>query len=487
MCGICGIFGYVKSAEKLRATVWAMTDALNHRGPDAKGVWIGSDSIGFGHARLSIIDLSESGSQPMHSKDGRYTICYNGEIYNYRDLKDLLDKEGITLRGQSDTEVLVECIARWGIDWAIERAHGMFAIALWDNHLREMTLIRDRFGEKPLYYGLIGRVLVFSSELHSFRKHPDFEFNVDSKALSAFVKYNYVPSPLCILKGFKKLPAGSKISGKHAKEFFEKSPITYWNATKANHATACSIDEFENQLRSVVSRQMLSDVPLGCFLSGGVDSSLITAIAQQQLSTPIDTFTIGFNETDFDESIYAAKVAKHLGTNHTEWIINQTDVLDLIPKVGQTYDEPFGDSSQLPTMLLSQMTRQEVTVCLSGDGGDEMFGGYTRYDWAQNIDRWVRRIPRPIKRGLNWAYKRRDVGDWVSTYHKLEKLFPVKFNHVGDKFEKISGLLEGQSGQEYLYETLLTHWLDPTKIVVKGVDYSHVTGSFLESYSFMET
>ena len=486
MCGICGVFGYRKEPTQLSALVTAMVGELRHRGPDAKGVWTDASGIGFGHARLAIIDLSEHGKQPMQSRDGRYTICYNGEIYNYKELRNALEKEGSILRGHSDTEVLLECVARWGIDWVLARAHGMFAIALWDKLAGELTLIRDRFGEKPLYYGMIGGELVFSSELHAMRKHPEFVFNVDRQALSAYVKYNYVPSPLCILQGFKKLPAGSKLTGKTASEIFEKVPEIFWNPLDTDRSRAHSIGEFEELLQTVVTRQMVSDVPLGCFLSGGVDSSLITAIAQQNASSPVATFTIGFQEEAYDESKYAAAVARHLGTNHTEWVINQSDVLNLMPSIARTYDEPFGDSSQLPTMLLSKMTRKEVTVCLSGDGGDELFGGYSRYERGQKLDQLVSKIPRAAKKGLNWIYRQRDLDDWVSTYRKVENILPGKITNVKDKIAKFGGLMDVQGGKEYLYESLLTHWNDPTLVVKDGVDYSHVKGEFAGDLSFME-
>jgi asparagine synthase (glutamine-hydrolysing) len=463
-----------------------MVGELKHRGPDANGVWVHDGHIGFGHARLAVIDLSESGQQPMHSRDGRYTICYNGEIYNYEALRGYLDKEGIALRGHSDTEVLLECTSLWGLDWVVERAHGMFSIALWDNHNKELSLVRDRFGEKPLYYGLLNGQFVFSSELKSFRKHPDFVFNVDREALSAYVKYNYVPSPLCILQGFRKLPAGSKIVGRSPAELFARTPEVYWHPTNVDRSPEATIDDFENELEQVVARQMVSDVPLGCFLSGGIDSSLITAIAQRHSTKPVDTFTIGFTEKAFDESEHASAVAKHLGTNHTEWIIGQGDVLNLIPSVARTYDEPFADSSQLPTMLLSKMTRQNVTVCLSGDGGDELFGGYARYEKGEKIDSSFSRVPGPARKSLDWIYRRRSLTDWVSSYNRIRKFLPLGISNVDDKLDKFGSLLGASNVQEQLYDGLLTHWGDPPSVVQQGVNYSLVSGKFRQDLSFME-
>jgi len=486
VCGICGVLGFKDEPSGLAPLVSEMVAELNHRGPDARGVWVHDGHVGFGHARLAVIDLSESGQQPMHSRDGRYTICYNGEIYNYQTLRRHLEKEGLTLRGHSDTEVLLECAALWGVDWVIERAHGMFSIALWDNQNKQLTLVRDRFGEKPLYYGLLKGQLVFSSELKPFRKHPDFVFNVNREALSAYVKYNYVPSPLCMLEGFRKLPAGSKIVGSSPAELYAQTPQVYWHPTRVDRSAVATIDEFEEELNQVVARQMVSDVPLGCFLSGGVDSSLITAIAQSQSSQSVDTFTIGFTEKAFDESEYALSVARHLGTKHTEWIIDQGDILNLVPSVAQTYDEPFADSSQLPTMLLSKMTRQNVTVCLSGDGGDELFGGYARYDRGQRMDSAFSRIPNPVRKSLDWVYRRRQVTDWVSTYKRAGKILPLSVSNIDDKLGKFGSVLGAGHRQEQLYDGLLSHWSDPAAIVKQGVDFSLVEGKFRDDMTFME-
>lgn len=486
MCGICGVLGFKNESSGLTSLITEMVAEINHRGPDARGVWTHDGHVGFGHARLAVIDLSDSGQQPMHSQDGRYTICYNGEIYNYKTLRRHLEKEGLTLRGHSDTEVLLECAALWGLDWVIERAHGMFSIALWDNQSKQLTLVRDRFGEKPLYYGLLNGQFVFSSELKPFRKHPDFVFSVNREALSAYVKYNYVPSPLCMLDGFKKLPAGTRIVGSSPVELYDQTPQIYWHPMRVDRSPVATIDEFEQELNRVVARQMVSDVPLGCFLSGGIDSSLITAIAQTQSTQAVDTFTIGFTEKEFDESEHASSVSRHLGTNHTEWVIDQSDILDLVPRVAQTYDEPFADSSQLPSMLLSAMTRQNVTVCLSGDGGDELFGGYARYGRGQKMDATFARIPKPVRKSLDWIYRRRQLADWVSTCSRVEKLLPLNLSNVDDKLSKFSSVLAAGHAQEQLYDGLISHWHDPVAVVQQGVEFSLVDGKFRDDMTFVE-
>lgn len=374
MCGIGGIFSTGQTEDNLRQISQAMSQLLHHRGPDDSGVWTDARGIGLGHARLSIVDLSAAGKQPMSSKSGRYVLCYNGEIYNFRDLQSSLEAKGVYLTGHSDTEAIVESIDAFGLDWTIRNSHGMFAFALWDRDNRNLTLVRDRFGEKPLYYGLIGNDLVFASELKAVRAHSAFAFSLDKESLSGFVKYGYIGGAECIYSGFKKLPAASIVSGATAQELFDCTAQTYWNA-EVSESTG-SVDELERVLTDVIGKQMIADVPTGSFLSGGVDSSLITALMQKQSSRAIDTFTIGFQNPEYDESKYAKEVSTHLGTNHTEWIIDENDILNLIPDLASIYDEPFADSSQLPTTLLSRLTSQSVTVCLSGDGGDELFYGY---------------------------------------------------------------------------------------------------------------
>lgn len=485
MCGICGILSFSQSESGLAEMAESMVGTIKHRGPDGQGIYSDDSGIGLGHARLSIIDLSELGKQPMHSSCGRYVISYNGEIYNFKSLAEKLEKAGIRLRGDSDTEVLLEGIALWGLEATLAKISGMFAIALWDRQDKKLSLARDRFGEKPLYYGLIKGQFVFASEIRAFRKHPDFSLNINRQALSAYVKYNYIPSPLCILDGFYKLPSATYISGCTPQQLIQEEPKKFWNCYDDSKKVECSIDGFEDLLTRVVDNQMISDVPLGSFLSGGIDSSLITAIAQSISDRPIDTFTIGFKEKEFDESEFASKVARHLGTNHKEWVITQKDILDMVPTVGAMYDEPFGDSSQLPTALLSRMTRQEVTVCLSGDGGDELFGGYSRYDWALKLERWLGRIPKPVQKSFQWLYSKRELEDWERTYQFFDRFLPLNFSHFGDKLEKLNSIV-GQSEQEGLYEILLTHWHFPERLVVGGSDYSTVKGSFNPNLSFIE-
>ncbi len=484
MCGIAGIFSQKLSKETLVNIASNMAQTLHHRGPDAKGVW-SCESVGFGHARLAIVDLSAQGLQPMSSACGRYTICFNGEIYNYLELGEKLQQRSIALRGNSDTEVLIESISEFGLENALRAARGMFAFGLWDAKHKRITLGRDRLGEKPLYYGMCNGDLVFASELKAFRELPGFSASVDRSALSAFVKYKYVPTPACILKGYKKLPAATTIAGRNAAEVYESEPDAYWKYDEARVEYA-TVDGLEELLLSTIEKEMRSDVPIGCFLSGGIDSSLVTSLMQSLSENPIHTFTIGFSEKDFDESVHARNVATHLGTKHTEWIIGENDVLDLVQELPKIYDEPFGDSSQLPTTLLSRMTRKNVTVCLSGDGGDELFCGYSRYFWAQKVKNSLGKVPSPIRRAVARAIDLRSPDQWSAYYNKLPRfLGGNRINNFGNKLEPISRFCADANDEE-LYDFFLADWKQPQDLVVGGQNISIVKGSFGRNRSFME-
>ena len=399
MCGIAGLFLPGGSDEsRLAAVAREMTEALAHRGPDAAGFWTnGSGGVAFGHRRLAVIELSEAGVQPMRSDCGRLTVTFNGEIYNHLDIRGELEAAGAApnWRGHSDTETLLYAIRHWGLESALQRFSGQFAFALWDERERTLTLARDRFGEKPLFYGWSGRDLVFASELKALAIHPAWSPSMDRKALTSFMRYSYVPAPSTIWAGIQKLPPASYVSF-DAKVVAGSmpSPKPYWSlrevvvAAQARRITdeREAVAELQRLLSLAIKRQCLSDVPLGAFLSGGIDSSTIVTLMQAQASQPVRTFTIGFCEAAFDEAAEARKVAACLGTQHTELYIDPETARKVIPKLPTMYDEPFADSSQIPTHLVSALARQHVTVALSGDAGDELFGGYNRHVWGDSLN-----------------------------------------------------------------------------------------------------
>ncbi|MDP7599390.1 MAG: asparagine synthase (glutamine-hydrolyzing), partial [Acidimicrobiales bacterium] len=389
MCGISGVLapGDRGTGQPRREVVTAMASVLRHRGPDASGTWLDpSGRMALGHTRLAIVDLSDAGAQPMTSRDGRWTITYNGEVYNTEDLRRSLGPVG--WRGHSDTEVLVEHIARHGVQRTLRAAKGMFAFGCWDAHEAELWLARDRFGEKPLYYGLHQGAFLFASELKALRAVPGFDPDIDRRALTEYFRWTNVPSPMTIYEGVCKLPPAHFLRVSQLASMPEPQP--YWSALDSAGAAPPlsdgveAVDLLGEVLDRAVGAQMVSDVPLGAFLSGGVDSSSVVAAMQRQSSVPVRTFTIGFSEPAYDESGYAAEVAAALGTDHTELVVSPGDAMRVIPDLPRIYDEPFADSSQIPTFLVSRMAREHVTVALSGDGGDELFGGYDRY---QQIER----------------------------------------------------------------------------------------------------
>ncbi|MGH6989437.1 MAG: asparagine synthase (glutamine-hydrolyzing), partial [Stellaceae bacterium] len=408
---MCGLTGFLDSGpaprESRAATVAAMTQTLHHRGPDDGGVWIDDEAgIALGHRRLSIIDLSPLGHQPMVSADGRYVVVFNGEIYNFNALSEQLKQTGETLRGHSDTEVLLEAVALWGVERAIGECEGMFAIAFWDRRERRLTLARDRAGIKPLYWGRMpDGTFLFGSELKALRRHPSWRGEIDRDALALFMRFGYVPAPRSIYRNVFKLEPGALLTvTRGAAPRLER----YWDAAQmATHAMADpvpgaeadAIATLEQLMLRSVANEMISDVPLGAFLSGGIDSSLVTALMQSMSPRPIKTFTIGFHSERFDEATHAAAVAKHLGTEHTELYVSDEAVRAVIPNLPVWYDEPFADASQIPTYLVSRLARDHVTVALSGDGGDELFAGYPWYRWGRRFDRAVGAWPLPLRRG----------------------------------------------------------------------------------------
>ena len=414
MCGITGFFDPDRRAgdDESTATVLRMADTLQHRGPDDRGAWVDAEAgLALGFRRLAIVDLSAEGHQPMVSASGRYVLAFNGEVYNHADLRrELVASGAAPFRGQSDTEVMLAAFERWGPDRALERFVGMFAFALWDRRERILRLARDRIGEKPLYYGWAGGGLVFGSELKALRAYPGFSGEVDREALALYMRFGYVPAPHSIYRGIRKLPPGTSLTidaGRTVAAGALPDPVPYWSARRAAEAGAAApfegteaeaADRLEALLREAVGLQMVADVPLGAFLSGGVDSSTIVALMQAQSPRPVKTFTIGFEEAGYDEARYAKEVARHLGTEHTELYVTPAEAREVIPSLPTLYDEPFADSSAIPTYLVSRMARRQVTVSLSGDGGDELFGGYSWYPRTVQVWDKVRRLPRALRR-----------------------------------------------------------------------------------------
>jgi asparagine synthase (glutamine-hydrolysing) len=412
MCGIAGFWDHRHdwTEPDLRALVSRMTATLRHRGPDDSGTWIARDSgIALGHTRLSILDLSPAGHQPMASRCGRYQVVFNGEIYNFRELRAELEGHGHTFSGQSDTEVLLAAIAQWGVAAAVSRFVGMFVFACWDIRDQRLSLVRDRLGIKPLYYGWMNGVLLFASELKALRQYARFDAVIDRDALALFLRHNYIPAPWSIYRGIRKLPPGTWLSISSGES--QPDPVPYWNPPDVMaHAKAQpyrgsaeeAAADLDQLLRDAVRLRMIADVPLGAFLSGGIDSSLVVALMQAQSRRPVRTFTIGFEERQYNEAHAAEAVARHLGTDHTVCYVSPQEARDVIPRLPEMYDEPFADSSQIPTFLVSQLARRHVTVSLSGDGGDELFGGYPRYFHIDRLWRALCRIPSPL-RGLTGA------------------------------------------------------------------------------------
>jgi asparagine synthase (glutamine-hydrolysing) len=456
MCGLTGFVGVPQSSDSLRSTVRGMTDAIVHRGPDDSGEWVDAErGLAFGFRRLAIVDLSAAGHQPMTSASGRYVIVFNGEVYNYEDIRRELRGIGRApdFRGHSDTEVMLAAIEAWGVEAAVRRFVGMFAFAVWDRTEHALHLVRDRMGVKPMYYGFSGRTFLFGSELKALRRHPDFNTVVDPAAVAAYLRYLYVPAPLSIYDGICKQMPGTIVTLRAGTRNVETR--TYWSAAQAasngianrfRGTEAEAAEALDALLRDAVALRMMADVPLGVFLSGGVDSSLVTALMQAQASQPVKTFTIGFQEGAYDEARYAAAIAKHLGTAHTELYVTPKDALDVIPLLPQMYDEPFADSSQIPTYLVSKMARQHVTVSLSGEGGDEVFGGYRRYFEGQRVLRTFGGVPGPLRQLLGRA---------------MLATPPVLWDRVmkqgGTQMQKLGRVLAARDLND-LYFELVTHW-----------------------------
>jgi asparagine synthase (glutamine-hydrolysing) len=485
MCGITGFVDrHAPGADQLRGTVESMTATLHHRGPDDTGCWVDeSAGVAFGHCRLAVLDLSEHGHQPMHSGHGRYVLNYNGEIYNFAEVRSQLEAIGTRFRGSGDTEVLVAAIERWGLVDALGRCNGMFALALWDRQERTLSLARDRMGEKPLYYGWSGGRFLFGSELKAVRAHPAFDASVDRDALTLYLRHNCVPAPYSIYQGIRKLPPGTTLTLSEAQTQRPgqlPEPRPYWSLAEAVTAGTsrrfdggvdAATDDLDALLRDAVGIRTYADVPLGAFLSGGIDSSLIAALMQAQATSKVKTFTVAFDDRTYNEAGDAQRVAAHLGTEHTELLVSHDDALEVVPSLGRLYDEPFSDSSQLPTYLLSRLTREHVTVALSGDGGDELFGGYNRYRWASGTWDRLRRIPQPLRAGLGSALDAVPPRWWDGAYQRVEPALPrrLRVRMPGNKVQKMAGVL-GSDDLADLHLRLASHVQHPERLVLGGVE-----------------
>jgi asparagine synthase (glutamine-hydrolysing) len=468
------------SAEQMRKTILRMVEPLAHRGPDDEAVWVEIEQgVGLGHRRLSIVDLSTGGRQPMRSADGRYVITYNGEIYNFLELRQELDARSHRFRGRSDTEVMLAAIVEWGLERALERFNGMFAFALWDRGTRTLHLVRDRAGEKPLFYTRIGRAVVFGSELKALQAHPEFSGEIDPDALALFLRHGYVPAPRSIYRGVFKLPPATILSVPEGVDTLP-SPIAYWSAADVARrgvrqpfqgSPADARVALDTLMGDAVRCRMVADVPLGAFLSGGVDSSTIVALMQAQSQSPVRTFSIGFHESDYDEADHARAVARHLGTEHTELYLAPGEALAAIPLLSEIYDEPFADSSQIPTLLVSRLARRRVTVSLSGDGGDELFGGYTRYLMCEKLWRRVGWIRRTAREQLATGLRAVNAARWSRAIRAINPVLPrsLRTTLPGDKLHKLAEIVGVESADD-MYESLISHWKRVDHVVVGAAE-----------------
>ena len=464
MCAIVGFWDTAKRADarEYENVALGMASVLTHRGPDDQGAWVDETMpLALGHRRLAILDLTAEGHQPMLSANGRFALVFNGEIYNFKSLRDDLEQSGHVFRGHSDTEVMLAAFCEWGVRPALERFAGMFAFALWDRQKKILYLARDRAGEKPLYYGWSGGVLVFGSELKALRAHPQWHGQINRHALALLMRYGYVPTPHCIYENIYKLPAASVLTLTESHIYTQQipGPAAYWMPpvesadlpAMSNAEEAC--EQLHELLLHSVGRQMVADVPLGAFLSGGIDSSLVVSLMQAQSRRPVKTFSIGFEEENFNEAPFAMDVAKHLGTEQTELYVRESDLQQVIPQLSGIYDEPFADSSQIPTALLCRLTRSNVTVSLSGDGGDELFGGYNHYQIGENLCEIWRRIPAHSRMPLALALQQ-------AAQTGLKLALPAVANRTLNRLWNLSDILPANTEQS-VYQLLMSPNRDP--------------------------
>ena len=498
MCGIAGIFDTsgTTTQSELQNIGQRMGNRLTHRGPDAGDVWSDNNSgLVLAHRRLSIIDLS-GGAQPMSSSSGRYVLTYNGELYNYRELRAELVKRGIVFRDHSDTEVLLAALSEWPIEKALSKVVGMFAFALWDQKEKKLILGRDRMGEKPLYYGWVGKSFVFSSELRAFDECPQWEKQIDVDALALFFRHNYVPEPHSIFRGIYKLPVASylvvdaktvKCSPKDFSPFSVSelssslSPTVYWSAHgplgEFSFSPGSEVEAASNLrqlLQSTIKDKLIADVPIGALLSGGVDSSLVTALIQEASPSAVETFSIGFDSEAHDEARYAKSVATHLGTDHHEMYVSGKDALAVVPEISSIYDEPFADSSQIPTLLISRLARQSIKVALSGDGGDELFGGYNRYVWGQRLTKIRGATPLVTQKCYRLLVESLPPRAWNAIGRQAAMLVgPSRaIPMLGDKLYKSLHLI-GKRDFFQSYTSLISIWQDSISLVIGSNQVGH--------------
>lgn len=468
MCGIAGFFTANTLPEQAGEWVRAMGDSLAHRGPDGRDEWLDEGAgIALAHRRLSIVDLSPAGRQPMTSADGRWVIVFNGEIYNHPQLRRQLEAAGLApnWRGHSDTETLLSAIAAWGLVTALQRAVGMFAMAVWDRQSRSLTLARDRLGEKPLYYGVQNDVLLFGSELKALREHPAFSGGIDSGAVSLLLRHGYVPAPWSIYRGIRKLLPGTLLTLSRPSDA-DTAPTAYWSVQEQAMAgardplslsDADAVETLDRLLRQSIEGQRMADVPLGAFLSGGIDSSTTVAVMQALASQPVRTFTIALPDATLDESAHARAVAQHLGTQHTELMVTAQEAQQVIPKLPGLYCEPFADASQIPTFLVSQLARRDVTVALSGDAGDELFCGYDRYHWAQR----VAAVPLALRRSCGAVLRALPAEFWSALLAPVSPWLPreLREGDRADRLRKLASVL-GARRDDDVYRQMVSFWPD---------------------------
>jgi asparagine synthase (glutamine-hydrolysing) len=492
MCGIAGFFdsSCQTGDDDLFGWTTRMAEQIRHRGPDDGGVWTDAGAgIALASRRLAIVDLSADGHQPMHSASGRFVVVFNGEIYNFQTVRQELQTRAgerpLAFRGHSDTEVLLAAIEAWGLKATLAKCVGMFAFALWDRRERTLQLVRDRIGEKPLYYGWMGSTLLFGSELKALRAHPAFRGEIDRDALALYVRHAYVPSPHSIYRGIHKLSPGCVLTIDAAHPLPDAVPVPYWSARHVAEAGAADPfpaadaaalrDHLDRLLRDAVRQQMIADVPVGAFLSGGIDSSTIVALMQAESTSPVKTFTIGFHEHGYDEAEHAKAVARHLGTDHTELYVTPAEARAVIPRLPTLYDEPFADASQIPTFLVSSLARRTVTVSLSGDGGDELFGGYDRYLRCRRLWRNVGWAPPAMRRTVATVLTAVSTDGWdrLDRSSGLKIAGRARHRAPGHRIHKLASIL-AMERPEAMYHALESRWQDPAALVVDGHEPSSI-------------
>jgi asparagine synthase (glutamine-hydrolysing) len=475
MCGFAGLFTTRGlTLDELEAGAKRMIDPLVHRGPDDSGVWADATAgLALGFRRLAIVDLSPHGHQPMWSPSRRFIVVFNGELYNFQPLRRELEQQGYRFRGHSDTEIILAAFEHWGIDQAVPRFVGMFAIAVWDTQRRELSLLRDRIGKKPLYVYRGARLITFGSELKALLEGPSFDRSIDRDALASYLRYLYVPAPKSIFKDAIKLPPAHILTISDP-DLPLPEPRPYWSLRETALAGLANpiggsdddaVEELDAVLSQSVACRMYSDVPLGALLSGGIDSSTIVAMMQEASGRPVKTYTIGFDEEDFNEARHAAAVAEHLGTDHTELLLTGDDAQALVPRLPEVFDEPLADPSQLPTLLVSQLARRQVTVALCGDGGDELFGGYNRYVYGSRMLPRVDRLPRALRQSVGAGIGTVPLAAWDRVHQFAAAVLPgLPHSRVGERIHKVGALMSADSVGD-MYRSLLSAWQHPGDLI----------------------